>query len=255
MIFSDRIQWTVNFLDSYFQQDVLDKWLQKDLRTIQKLNEIEGTEINPSTFLPVIEKPLKLLDVGSSGNFFKKFEKFDILPIDISPSDISVFCCDFLSVSVGNQLKIEQKTIEILPENCFHAVIFCLLLEYLPSSTQRLKCCEKAYEVLKNQGILILITPDSSHEMKNSKIIKNWRWTLSKIGFTRIKVEKLMNLTCMAFRKSIAKEVPQSWAEKHSDNMKFEMLIPQDKSVEIDEEIGEKCYFDNDLMQELALFC
>ena len=59
----------------------------------------------------------------------------------------------------------------------------------------------------------------------------------------------------MAFRKSIAKEVPQSWAEKHSDNMKFEMLIPQDKSVEIDEEIGEKCYFDNDLMQELALFC
>ena len=159
-----------------------------------------------------------------------------------------------MSVPVEDNLKIGLKTIEIIPANYFHVVIFCLLLEYLPSSAQRLKCCEKAYKVLKSQGILIIITPDSSHEMKNSKIIKNWRWTLSKLGFTRIKVEKLMNLTCMAFRKCIAKEVSQSWAEKHSENMKFEMLIPQDKSVKIDEVAEKKCHFENDLMQELALF-
>lgn len=201
-----------------------------------------------------LDEKLRILDVGSSGNFFKKFERFEILPLDISPSDDSVFTCDFLSVPIEFQLKFNNQLIEALPADHFHAVIFCLLLEYLPSSVQRIECCKKAYELLKTQGILIIITPDSSHEMKNSKQIKNWRWTLSKIGFARIKVEKLMNLTCMAFRKSVAPEVPQRWADTHSDNMKFEMIIPQDKTVKLDNGDNEELEFDAELMKELAQF-
>jgi 25S rRNA (adenine2142-N1)-methyltransferase len=111
-------------------------------------------------------------------------------------------------------------------------VLFCLLLEYLPSSLQRINCCEKAYKVLKTEGILVIITPDSSHEMKNSKLIKNWRWTLAKIGFQRVKVEKLRNLTCMAFRKSLTPTIPRNWAESHREPyMEYKIEIPQDKSM------------------------
>jgi 25S rRNA (adenine2142-N1)-methyltransferase len=243
-------------LEAYYQPNTLERWRQKDLRTIEKLNEVEksGIVAKDDSMLELQGK-IQVLDVGSSGNFFKMFENFEILPLDISPSDDSVFSCDFLSVPLDNRLDIKDKSIKTLPTNHFHAVIFCLLLEYLPSSTQRIKCCQKAYEVLKHQGILIIITPDSSHEMKNSKQIKTWRWTLSKLGFTRIKVEKLMNLTCMAFRKSIAREVPEKWAESHSDNMEFEMTIPQDRNIDVEEgESGESCEFDADLMGELAQF-
>jgi 25S rRNA (adenine2142-N1)-methyltransferase len=220
------------------------------------LQEFDGVEVSlEDNAMSLTQKVLSVLDVGSSGNFFKKFEKFDIIPIDISPSDDTVFTCDFLSVPIEDRLQIANKTVEILPSNYFHAVIFCLLLEYLPSSAQRIKCCEKAYKALKTEGILIIITPDSSHEMKNSKQIKNWRWTLSKIGFTRIKLEKLINLTCMAFRKNLTPEVPRKWAESHRDNMEFKMEIPQDKSVKLDgEDKGEDFEFDAEMMQELPQF-
>lgn len=89
--------------------------------------------------------------------------------------------------------------------------------------------------------------------MKNSKLIKNWRWTLAKIGFQRVKVEKLKNLTCMAFRKGLSIEIPQRWAENHKEaHMEFKLEIPQDKAVtEEPHEVATKTDFDVDLMNEL----
>jgi 25S rRNA (adenine2142-N1)-methyltransferase len=226
----DRIQWSISYCDKYFQHDQIDRWVQKDLRTIEMMKK-HGIEVKQLSYeMLSLDEKLDVLDVGSSGNFFKNCQKLNVLPIDISPSHESVHVCDFLSVAIENQMRINERKVETLPKNHFHVVIFCLLLEYLPSSTQRIKCCEKAYETLRTNGILIIITPDSNHEMKNSKQIKNWRWTLAKIGFQRIKLEKLTNLTCMAFRKNIAKEIPISWADQHKEpNFEFELLIPQDK--------------------------
>lgn len=248
----DRIQWAVNFCGNYFCDEVLERWKEKDLRVIEFLRH-EGIviEILNDDLLMTAPEKLECCDVGSSGNFFKNYERFNVLPIDISPSDDSVYRCDFLSVTITDSLIIDEGRVSSLPVNHFHVVIFCLLLEYLPSSAQRIECCQKAYTMLKTHGILIIITPDSSHEMKNSRQIKNWRWTLAKIGLQRVKVEKLKNLTCMAFRKCLNLEVSRRWADQHyEDHMKFKLEIPQDQNkYEVNEDAVEE--FDVDVMSEL----
>lgn len=226
----DRINWVITSCENYFKHE-LEKRRQKELRIIEHLKK-EGCEIELTAHDSVsLDSKLEVLDVGSSGNFFKKFDGFNILPIDISPSVDSVLICDFLSVPLEDQLRLTTSSVDALSRNFFHVVIFCLLLEYLPSSVQRIQCCEKAYQVLRTEGILIIITPDSNHELKNSKQIKNWRWTLAKIGFQRVKVEKLNNLTCMSFRKSLSPSVPRYWADSHKESyMEFKLEIPQDRA-------------------------
>lgn len=253
----DRISWAIKCCENYFKHE-LEKRRQKDLRILEHLKE-EGIEMELHAQVKMMMSPssdckLEALDVGSSGNFFENFKGFNILPIDISPAVASVFFCDFLSVPLEDELRLNESSVEALPTNHFHVVIFCLLLEYLPSSDQRIKCCEKAYQVLRTEGILVVVTPDSNHEMKNSKQIKNWRWTLAKIGFQRVKIEKLKNLTCMSFRKSLHVAIPRHWANSHKESyMEFKLEIPQDRgkkkaSVESDEET---CEFDVGLMNEL----
>lgn len=253
----DRINWAANFCENYFQQDELERLHQRDLRIIEQLKK-QGSKIDqPDQPILSADGKLEALDVGSSGNFFRNYERFNILPIDISPSDNSVLFCDFLTVPVEDQLQRDDKKVTAVPANYYHVVIFCLLLEYLPSSIQRITCCEKAYRALKTEGVLVVITPDSNHEMKNSKQIKNWRWTLAKIGFQRVKVEKLKNLTCMSFRKSLDPLIPRRWAESHKEPyMEFKLEIPQDKvNVGGSKKTSEESqYFDVRLMNELPSF-
>ncbi|KXJ84079.1 hypothetical protein RP20_CCG021900 [Aedes albopictus] len=174
---------------------------------------------------------VRLLDVGSCYNPFSKFADFEVTAIDIAPAHESVKYCDFLEVPLCQSLTTDPKpsSIDSLPLGYFDAVAFCLLLEYMPSSDQRLLCCQKAYDVLKPEGILLVITPDSRHQGANAKLMKNWRFTLGLMGFTRIKIEKLEHVTCMVFRKSIFKEVSERWCRIHKEDYMTPVLnIPQD---------------------------
>ena len=94
----------------------------------------------------------------------------------------------------------------------FYVVTFSLLLEYLPSSFQRWAACKKACSVLKDEGLLVIITPDSKAAHANSKVMKSWRTALSFLGMERIAYEKLLHVHCMAFRKSKAKH-SYAWEE------------------------------------------
>jgi hypothetical protein len=228
----DRIEWIIKYTESYFQSEQMKDQRSKDLEIIDKIksegNVIETFEINDNCY-----DKLKVIDVGSCANFFKKHERFDILPIDIAPSTSDVYYCDFTSATLSETLTIEDKSIKSLPKNHFHVAIFCLLLEYLPTSEMRVSCCERAYEVLAPEGILIIITPDSSHAGKNAQKIKMWKFVLAKLGFKRIALEKMKNLNCMVFRKSISKDISKRWAtlnEHNFPNAKLE--IPQDNRTE-----------------------
>lgn len=240
----DRIRWTVDYCVKYFTEERA-RWYEKDLRSIEYL-KIDGTlppdhQVNECDQVDV--KNLQVLDVGSSGNFFRNYENFNVLPIDISPSDSSVFNCDFLNVKLGESLQKQQQLVDHanrleviqLPHNHFHVVIFSLLLEYLPSSDLRVECCLRAYKVLQPQGVLVVITPDSNCENRNSKLVKHWRWTLASIGFRRVKLTKLKNLTCMAFRKSLSASIGVKWAATHRENYMTELKIeiPQDTNKEL----------------------
>ncbi|XP_067012195.2 S-adenosylmethionine sensor upstream of mTORC1 [Anabrus simplex] len=188
-----------------------------------------------------------LLDVGSCYNPFRVFPFFKVLAIDLSPASPDVLQCDFLDVKVDKTSEIpwdEVNTgIESLPEESFDTVIFSLLLEYLPSPQQRYECCKKAYSLLKPEGLLFIITPDSKHASANSSTMKNWRTALGLMGFSRVFYEKLPHLHCMAYRKNCNHAVARHWAmqtlAKHQlmlEDVSSLMSIPQDSHQYSDEE-------------------
>ncbi|XP_070497685.1 S-adenosylmethionine sensor upstream of mTORC1 [Chironomus tepperi] len=255
---NDRIKWIISYSEFYFQQNELESFRQKDLNVIEKLRQDNQVDINDYKKSIEINEKLKVLDVGSNGNFFKIHERFDLTPIDIAPSSDDCFYCDFYSVPISQELVQDNQRITNLPENHFDIVTFCLLLEYLPTSEMRIRCCENAYKVLKTEGILIIITPDSSSQHRNAAQIKNWRFTLAMLGFRRIKVEKLKNLTCMVFRKSLSKDISKKWAEKYKEPyMDFKLEIPQDRKIENEETQDEsdsiQYTYEPEIMNELPV--
>ena len=72
-----------------------------------------------------------------------------------------------------------------LKRDSFEVVVFCLLLEYLPLPKMRHAICRKAAEVMTDWGILLIVTPDSSHQGKNELQMKCWRLALLKMGLVR----------------------------------------------------------------------
>ena len=95
----------------------------------------------------------------------------------------------------------EEGAVTSLERSSFHVVVFCLLLEYLPLPRMRHDVCQKAWDVLKDWGVLLVVTPDSSHQGKNELQMKCWRLALLKMGFVRIYIEKLPHARCLGFIK------------------------------------------------------
>ncbi|XP_031620769.1 S-adenosylmethionine sensor upstream of mTORC1 [Contarinia nasturtii] len=232
-----RITWTVNYCREYFLcEDLINKIRQRELRLLDEL-KIDCTDINGTIAAkqhPLVGR-IKFLDVGSCYNPFKSFSEFDVTAVDIAPAMEDVFECDFLNVELGDCIEVssgndnKSSTINKLEVNGYDVVVFSLLLEYLPTSEQRLKCCEKAFKLLKNEGLLIIITPDSKHVNANAKLMKTWRYALAQLGLGRIKIEKLEHITCMVFRKCLDPEISLRWSRMHKEPyMEYCIEIPQD---------------------------
>lgn len=243
-----RITWTVNYCREYFlKSDLINKIRQRELRILDEL-KIDCTEINRmiSKWQVPVEK-VKLLDVGSCYNPFKPFDEFEVTAVDIAPAIEDVFECDFLNVALGDSAVMtsedkQPRNITQLEIKSFDVIVFSLLLEYLPTSEQRLACCEKAGKLLRDEGLLCIITPDSKHLGANAKLMKTWRYALAQIGLSRIKIEKLEHITCMVFRKCLDPEICLRWSRMHKEPyMEYVMEIPQDFNAIQDEmDAGDK---------------
>ncbi|CAD7076928.1 unnamed protein product [Hermetia illucens] len=223
-----RIKWIIDYCMSYF---LTDKILVEKRTKEEHLNTVLEFNLDlKDKYLPELDK-VRLLDVGSCFNPFRHVASFDVIAMDLCPSNDFVYKGDFLKVQINSDKEpvIKNHEIQSLPRNKFDCVVFSLLLEYMPASEQRILCCEKAYELLRYEGILIIITPDSQHVGKNARHMKNWRYTLAKLGFSRIKFEKLPHITCLVFRKSLAKCLTERWADTHKEEyMSFCINTPQD---------------------------
>lgn len=219
---TSRIKWSADFCYDYFCKHGSDKYYEKEKNIGNGINiEVVTKEI----FL----KPYKLLDVGSCYNPFKVYDFLDVLAIDLCPANDSVKECDFLNVSIATDTIIDGKKVIQLQENYFDIITFCFLLEYIPSSELRILACNNAYKLLKVGGVLIINTPDSKHVGANSKLMKNWRYSLAMMGFSRIKYEKYPHMHCMAFRKSLHRDIAARWAILYKEPfMDGSIHIPQD---------------------------
>lgn len=170
-------------------------------------------------------------------------------------------CCQQQNTNVQRKTPLtgvstvaEAKSYEDLPriqivthleEGFYDVVVFCLLLEYIPSPKQRFLCCQKAYNLLRLNGILCIVTPDSKHQNANVHLYKLWKITLGYLGFSRTKYEKQTHFHGMVFRKGLCKEAWELDADRelsvtkktnvrnkflgiNYENINSEIYIPQD---------------------------
>lgn len=244
-----RIEWTVKYCKEYFEgvdNGQLVAQRLREMRVLGAMKEANEAIETATSELWAHRGKLRLLDVGSCYNPFDEFEQFDVLAVDIAPANQKVRQCDFLSVDlVEAEEDVSDHPSEgallQIPRSTFDVIVFSLLLEYMPTSQQRLKCCQTAFDLLRPEGILVVITPDSKHVGANAKLVKNWRYALSLMGFNRIRIEKLEHLTCMVFRKAINVVVAHRWARIHKeDYMTNAIHIPQDFTTDENENAEEK---------------
>ena len=177
----------------------------------------------------------------------------------------SVFQCDFLNLVVTEPedsstfLSKLNSPLRSFPALSFHVVVFSLLLEYFPAPCQRWKCCQIAHKLLKLNGVLVIITPDSHQQHRNAHLMKTWKTAIESLGFKRWRYVKLEHLHCMVFTKTL-----QTAALDSSVDYAEMLTIPQDFSnieessrdtVELDNSsISEEGYSSTkSLLQELPL--
>nr|XP_031827922.1 S-adenosylmethionine sensor upstream of mTORC1 [Nomia melanderi] len=253
-----RVDWIKFQCKEYFLNGGIQKYNEREEDIKKKMNvkSVETEDaINYDTHdrhFADSTKKITLLDVGSCYNPFGTSSMFEVTAIDLNGVSENVLCCDFLNVHVGKEkvLSVDKQALLQLPESSYNVVVFSLFLEYLPCPKQRYNCCKKAYELLQSKGILFIISPDSKHVGANAKFVKSWRYMLSKLGFMRIKYEKLKHIHCMIFRKCTFKEVAVRWANMqvvpendplYQDDAAF--YIPQDfRNFQEDTEEEEQKY-------------
>lgn len=266
-----RIEWIKSQCEEYFLNGGKEKYNVREEDIKLKIDaNLERTEVRINCSLEQkkddgmlncsdnnVQKSsdkISLLDVGSCYNPFGSLDMFEVTAIDLNGISDKVLRCDFLNVQIGEGKLLSKDEDEVLqlPKDSFYVVVFSLFLEYLPCPKQRYLCCKKAYDLLKTAGILFIVSPDSKHVNANAKIMKSWRYVLSKLGFMRIKYEKMRHMHCVIFRKCISKDVASRWANLQTfpeDDILYlddtSIYIPQDfRSVpnEIKEE--EKAEYD-----------
>ncbi|XP_032159952.1 S-adenosylmethionine sensor upstream of mTORC1 [Mustela erminea] len=272
-----RIEWCCSVCREYFQNGGKRKALEKDekravlaTKTTPALNTHESSKLeghltnlsftNPEFITELLQTSgkIRLLDVGSCFNPFLKFEEFLTVGIDIVPAVESVYKCDFLNLQLQQPLQLAQDAIDAflkqlknpidsLPGELFHVVVFSLLLSYFPSPYQRWICCKKAHELLVLNGLLLIITPDSSHQNRHAMMMKSWKIAIESLGFKRFKYSKFSHMHLMAFRKISLKTT----SDLVSRNYPGMLYIPQDfNSIEEEEYSNPSCYVRSDTEDE-----
>ncbi len=117
-----------------------------------------------------------------------------------------------------------------ISDNC-DIVVFSLLLSYFPLPQSRMECCIRAHKLLKIHGLLLIVTPDSSHQNKHAVMMKSWKMCIEYIGFHRWKYVKHRHLHCMAFRKTSSTLADYGTMISNS----CQLSIPQDKVSSTDD--------------------
>ena len=259
---TSRILWTRDTLHGYFREGGLEKarLKNKSNHSPYTINTLFNYSVITLYFYIFLRKDkidfsssrIKLLDVGSCYNPFSTFtEELDVLAVDLHPALDSVYQCDFLKVPLTDKTVMTTSTgkeVESLAHNQFHCVVFSFLLEYLPTAAQRWTCCVKGEQLLMEEGLLIIITPDSKAAHANAPMMRSWRSALSSIGLERVRYEKLQHAHCMAFRKTGAGH--QSTVDhNHLAQM---IYIPQDFAKDSEDEEEEFHHFDRPNDDDLA---
>lgn len=227
----DGIKWMENFAISYFRRGMARKEylrmmdgtmhaddFQKLCQSIKK--DLMASEVDCNGY-----NRIKILDVGSCYNPIinsPNADAFDVTAIDLCPKNTSVYQCDFLNLRVSNTDTVSVitdsgdpsgiKALTSLPAASFDAVVFSLVLSYLPAPSQRLAMIKKAHMLLKRNmdkvakphysPLLLIVEKESIYRSPsidssrgngrtNNTLLSEWKDVITDCGFTLIKYNNL----------------------------------------------------------------
>ena len=159
---------------------------------------------------------LKLLDVGSCYDPFRRFGDLDVTAFDLCPAPAAaptVFTGDMLrldvlppSDSTDSAAPSEPTTpgaqLAALPQGSFDCVTLCLVLSYIPDPLERTRVVWTARRLLRPRGLLLIVTPHSTNRLSNSvslPIFSEWRAALAELGFKHHTYSRLARHHALAF--------------------------------------------------------
>lgn len=242
---TSRILWTKRKILEYYYNGGLDNQLIRDENRIKR-HKLKDPEFKENVVNNINEEirfeeknngRIKLLDVGSCYNPFSPFKEFEVTGLDIAPAyEHGVYKADFLTLNISDSSEFNEREVLSLERNSFHVVVFSFLLEYLPTPAPRYESCVKARQLLKENGILVILTPDSCHQQRNNLIIRGWKEALLQIGYQRVYYEKKQHFHGLVFRKLDDLDHPLALKEAELDvnetveNISAKFIIPQDSN-------------------------
>eukprot|EP01062_Namystynia_karyoxenos_P012107 TRINITY_DN14348_c0_g1_i1.p1 TRINITY_DN14348_c0_g1~~TRINITY_DN14348_c0_g1_i1.p1 ORF type:complete len:391 (+),score=136.65 TRINITY_DN14348_c0_g1_i1:116-1288(+) len=90
----------------------------------------------------------------------------------------------------------------------FDAVVFSLVLSYIPSAALRLQAVRNAFRALRPQGLLVIQEPRTVGKRAAQQWLQPWRETIEALGMARQGQAIMGQLVCVTFRKSSAAAEP-----------------------------------------------
>merc|ERR1719232_1693920 len=231
---NSRVSWIYNQIEHYFFQGGCSHEHSRDFKFAKRKGVlIDSCESDSKIYE---NEKLTVLDVGSCYNPFKQFDNLDVLAIDIAPAQPDVFKCDFLKVNISDETVKTESSIQNLGRESFQVVVFCVLLEYMPTASQRYECVKKSVKLLSEDGLLCIVTPDSSHQGKKYGSNKVLEKGLNLLGLRQVTYDKTRHFHGLVFRKPSLRlqELTKKDVFDMSDNnvevsnIKTMFFIPQD---------------------------
>ncbi|CAF1355368.1 unnamed protein product [Rotaria sordida] len=239
-----RLTWCYETIKDYFNGNEISGLERKCARDKRKQIHTDICESCQTRIQQRITRP-RVLDVGSCYNAFSSFNDLETIAIDIAPADESVHRIDFLRLPQPPLISIHS----------FDAIIFSLVLDYLPTCRQRLSACLIAHQLLTCLGLLLIVEPDSILRENRQK---SWRQALNSIGFSLISYIKVKNLYCMAFRKIVQQVIIINEDEYEKISQLFnisqdnniidnnELQIIEQKLIQVDQDLFNELPFSFD---------
>ena len=135
----------------------------------------------------------------------------DVTSIDLQPAANSpVLKCDWLQVPIllgpspatksGVAAFPTGSNLVTFAHGHFDAIIFSLLLSYMPTAPMRYLACIQAHRALKADGLLVMVNTRTQGSRQSNWEAK-WVEAIEAIGFQRVHKDILHNLVGMSFRR------------------------------------------------------
>ena len=179
-----RISEVHSVILNYFKEDIV-KQLEFDIKWRDRFAFRERTPqrvvFDEELYKPWYgERRLKLMDIGSCYDPFRRFEEFETTAIDLCPATDTVHQADFLEVPIVE--KPTQGAFSLV-KSSFDAAICSYVMPYLPCSEMRLELCRRVHQLLKPNGLFVIVSPGEKSKATN-RLVR----ALSLLGFAKYQV-------------------------------------------------------------------